>query len=149
MAILRWLCEEFSVAPMQAEGVYELDWYFETKADADLKPGIYDPIYEEKVTSEQIDAFVETFSMFLERLNVRWADGREHAAGKEITAADFNLIAFYTGIVTNPGLIQPQIGERLQSKIESDFPNTKRVIRNIQKHVQKSIDRLPATGTTY
>ena len=111
VAILRFLCEEFVLTPMRSWGRYELDWYFETKADADGKPGAYDAIYNADTNQDQINFTVECFTAFLERLDVRWADGREHIAGRDVTAADFNLIAFYTSIVTNPGLYSPEIGE--------------------------------------
>ena len=134
---------------MRAWGYFELDWYFETKADMDLKLGFYDPIYETDSTSEQIDSTVETAIMFLERLNVRWADDRTHAAGSDVTAADFSLLAFYTSIVMNPKLNEPQIGERLQSKLDQDLPNTKRVIKNISKHLTSTIEQQIAQGTSF
>ena len=64
------------------------------------------------------------------RFNERWNDKREHVTGKDVTAADFNLLAFYTGVVANPGLYNPQISQRLQDKLE-ELPNTMRVIQNI------------------
>ena len=103
------MCEEFGLTPMYTSDKYEHDWYFETKADADGKPNAFAAIYGKEATNEQIDFTVETFTTFLERLNVRWADGREHAAGRDVTAADFNLLAFYTSILTNPGLYNPQV----------------------------------------
>lgn len=134
---------------MRAWGRFELDWYFESKADADGKQGVFDPIYEAGGTQEQIDFTVETFTAFLERLEVRWADGRKHAAGNDVTAADFSLLGFYTSTVVNPGLYSPQIGERLLKKIEDDLPNTNRVINNIKKPLRRSIEMLPATGTYF
>ena len=96
---------------MRSLGIYEVDWYFETRADADGKPDAYYPIYNEGATEEQVNFTVECFVTFLERLEVRWGDGRKHVAGNDVTAADFNLLAFYTSIMTNPGLINPMIGE--------------------------------------
>ena len=71
-------------------------------------------------------------STFLGKFNERWSDGREHVAGDDVTAADFNLLAFYTSIVTNPGIHNPQVGVQLKEKIES-LPNAKRIIDNISR----------------
>ena len=65
------------MAPSDSWSRYELDWYFETKADADGKPGIFDSIYSADATDEQIAFTVDGFSTtFLERIEKRWADGR-------------------------------------------------------------------------
>ena len=45
VAILKFLCDEFGLTPMKNWGRYEVDWYFETKADWDNKDGAFDAIY--------------------------------------------------------------------------------------------------------
>ena len=45
IAILKHLCSEFGVTPMKQDGEYEVEWYFETKADWETKPGAYDGLY--------------------------------------------------------------------------------------------------------
>ena len=121
-----------------------MDWYFEAKADFDTKPGIMDPMYVENVTDEQVQTMIEYFSTFLTKLNDRWTDDRIYVAGRDVTAADFNLLAFYTSIVVNPGINKPEIGTALKAKID-ELPNTKRVIENIVAPLQKIISKLPAT----
>ena len=92
---------------MKQDGEYEVEWYFETKADWETKPGAYDGLYTKEATSDQITTTIEYFSTFLSRMDSRWADGRTHVAYRDVTAADFNLLAFYTSVVTNPGLYNP------------------------------------------
>ena len=102
---------------MRNEGLYELDWYFETKADADSKQGAFDAIYNRNATAEQIESTVSTFTTFLQRCDRRWGDGRMHVTGRDVTAADFNLLAFHTSIVVNRGLYNPEVNEQLKAEL--------------------------------
>jgi len=133
---------------MREQGVFEMDWYFETKVDGDNKIGAYDAIYYQNATEAQIAHTVESLESFLAKFDERWSDGRSHVSGKDVTAADFNLLAFYTSSVINPGLYNPQVGSRLQMALEQ-MPNTKRVIENIQAPLQTAFEKLPAVGTWF
>ena len=40
---------------MTSDGAYELEWYFDTKADWETKPGAYDGIYKRDSSEEEIE----------------------------------------------------------------------------------------------
>lgn len=131
---------------MSTQGRYELDWYFDTKADWETKPEAYDAIYNQNATDAQIQTTVESLSTFLERIDSRWSDGRKYVSGNDLTAGDFNLLAFYTSIVTNPGLYNPQVGLDLRTKLHS-LSNVSRVIGNLETPMRSQIALLPTEGT--
>ena len=142
VGILRFLCSEFGLVPWGSAGLYELDWYFDTKADFDNVLGVMNAIYTEEATEADIEMTVETFSNFMKRCDVRWADGRQHVTGSNISAADFNLLAFYTSIVTNKGLFYPQVSKKLQEKL-ANLDHVKRVIENMAYPLKSTIEKLP------
>ena len=78
----------------------------------------------------------------MKRLDLRWADGRQHVAGTNISAADFNLLAFYTSMVTNRGMYHQKVPELLQEKL-APLENVKRVIENMAYPLKSTIEKLP------
>ena len=131
---------------MSSQGSFELDWYFETKAEFDIEPGVMDAIYKQNATDESISLTVNAFSAFLERLDARWADGRDHVTGRGISAADFNLVAFYTSVITNRGLYNPTVSVKLRGRLE-ELKNVKRVLENIRIPLDDTIRLLPEAGS--
>ena len=65
VGILRFLCAELGIVPSGSAGNYELDWYFETKADFDSVPGVFKSIKTKEATDADIELTVEKFSTFM------------------------------------------------------------------------------------
>mmetsp|Transcript_39502 Transcript_39502/g.51708 ORF Transcript_39502/g.51708 Transcript_39502/m.51708 type:complete len:107 (+) Transcript_39502:451-771(+) len=103
-----------------------------------------DAIYSEDASEEDAELTISTFSAFLERLNIRWVDGRKHIAGNNLSPADFNLLAFYTSMVTNKGLYKSQIAQKLTEKV-NELDNVRRVIESIRDPLSGAIDKLGVT----
>ena len=99
-------------------------------------------IYSDRAPQEVIDLTIETYSQFLERLDKRWADGRGHVTGTNISAADFHLLSFYTSIIDNKHLSNPEVSKALSQKLES-LSNVSRVIDRMKREMGDTIDKLP------
>ena len=128
IGILRYLCAEAGLVPRTPLGQYEVDFYFELKDEYDRMKGISDGYWKEGATEEEIKFTVEQYGVFFRRLDERFMhDLRPHVAGNEITAADFNLLTFYTSVITNKGINTPETGVRLQ-KMLAKYKHVSRVV---------------------
>ena len=64
-----------------------------------------------EASAEEIDTTVMHKGGFMEALDKRWSDGRIHASGANITAADFAILSFFTSFVINKHLRVTEVGE--------------------------------------
>ena len=118
-------------------------WYFETLKDHD-KPELFPAIFKEDAPQETVDAFIENAKALFNKLEARWADGREHVAGASITAGDYYALAQNTQVVLNTGLKHPSIQAKL-AEHWATLPNCQRVINNIKAPLQSTVDALQPT----
>ena len=143
-AILQYLGEKHGRAPANDEEHYEMLWYYETDADNAAKKEAMPALFREEAPPEAIDLYIEGATKFIQALNTRWADGREHAAGASITCADYSLLVKWTGVWGNPNGKNPAVRERMAGVVESAV-NVKRVLDNIKAPLQECINNLPVT----
>ena len=118
-------------------------WYFETKVDhtkAELMPALFSA----EAPAETIDGFVANISACIAKWDARWADDRVHAAGANVTAADYDLLAGFTCYVSNTGVKNASIQTRL-TEVYNSSPNYKRVVDNIKSELQATVDALPVS----
>ena len=96
-AILMMLAAKHGFACSSSEELFENMWYFETLADFanNSPPASRFAIFMENPPAEAIDTAVEGITKQMKTLNARWADGRAHAAGASLTAADFHVVALH------------------------------------------------------
>ena len=95
-------------------------------------------IFTEGADQAIIDAFIENWSAFYDKVEARWADNRAHVAGANITFVDYYLLSGYTSIATNPNLRNPAVGAGIKAKVES-CPNIMRVINNIKAQLEDTV----------
>ena len=74
----------------------------------------------------------------------RWADGRQFAAGNNITAADYAFLAHNTMIHGNTGLKNPSIATKIAEQTTGSV-HAARVLNNIKAQCQASVDALQPT----
>ena len=106
-------------------------WFFETNGDhepAEMRTAIFTEGAEQAV----LDKTVENFQALANKYNARWADGRAHVAGANITAADFSLLASVTSCWDNANLRNPSLRERIQAHLATKT-NVTRVIQGIRE----------------
>ena len=145
-AILQYLAAIHGVVASDPLEIYENTWYFETEHDAKSKNGQGTAIFKADATDEEIETTVRLKGEFLELLDKRWSDGREHVTGQELTSADFAVLSYYTSCVVNPGLRVPAVREGLTAKVES-LPHYMRVVNNIKTLCQSAVDALEPSFT--
>ena len=141
LAILNYLCAQHNVVPATADEEYELYWYFETVKDHDNKAN-FGAIFTEGAPEDIINGFINDAKALYDKMEERWADGRVHAAGANITAADYYLLSQYTQAIINPNLRNPIISQTL-GPYAAAKPNCMRVINSIKAELQSTVDALP------
>ena len=72
-----------------------MHWYFETVNDHDYAKH-FNAIYTEGAPEEQINGWIDNVKDLITKADERWADGRAHAAGANITAADYHVLSQFT-----------------------------------------------------
>ena len=77
----------------------------------------------------------------MDKMEARWADGRAHACGANLSAADFTLLTSYTQLIANPNLRNPSLGERLLAHFNT-LPNHQRILEGIKPLCQAQVDAL-------
>ena len=65
----------------------------------------------------------------MDQLDKKMSDGRKHACGENVNAADFRVITMSTGILNNKNLKHAALGERLREAYASR-EHLKRVVEN-------------------
>ena len=96
--------------------MYETEWFHGMFIDAIENNPARTALYSDEPTPEEIAGCVALFEDFLDRIEGRLADGREHAAGGQITWTDFALLAFVTGVFENPRLKSAAIRDAISAK---------------------------------
>ena len=95
MAILKMLAVEHGYWPTTAKAAYQVGWMEGLIGDVIEKPTQY-AFMKDDATEEERAACTEGLLKFLTKLDAQWADGRAHAAGDQVTYADFAVLAFVT-----------------------------------------------------
>ena len=108
------------------------------------KEGVMVPIFNGEADQAAQDNTVAHMQAAMEGLNARFADGRKHAAGENITAADFRLLTIGTSIIENKSLKIPALQERLH-EMAKGLENIQRVVDNakaipgLQAEIEKAM----------
>ena len=89
------LAMKHGMGPNTAEEMYELNWICETKADHEPEEH-KTAIFLVDAPAETIEKAVEANIKCMDKMEARWADGRAHACGANLSAADFFFLAGYT-----------------------------------------------------
>ena len=119
------LAMKHGMGPQSAEEMYELCRFYDKQVDRP-KEEYKASIFRANTPAEQTDKFVEVNIKIMNNMEARWADGRAHACGANLTAADFSFLAFYA-FISHPNLRNPVIGERLMALFNT-LPNLQRVL---------------------
>ena len=143
-AILEYLAVKHNVMPASAKEAYERTWYFETEHDFKSKKGWGTAMMQDEVEVTEMFGTINLRKEFMMKLEVRFADGREHAAGNSVTTADFALLTFYLSSVVNEHMRHALVREQLTERANA-LPNLMRVVNNIKAPLQATIDAMPAT----
>ena len=98
-------------------------------------------VFNAEAPQETVDGFVKNFTEFAAKLDARWADGRAHATGANITAADYKILSDFTAIVSNTNLKTPAVSTSLM-EVYNSHANYKRVVDNIKSECQATVDAL-------
>ena len=100
-AILKALCMEHGYGPQNPTVMYESEWFHGIIVDVMEGPNRIALLLDEP-TPEQVAGCSALLDDFMDRCEARFADGRAHAAGDQITWVDFCLLAFLETIYENP-----------------------------------------------
>ena len=84
---------------------------------------------------------VEEHVKLMNKCEARWADGRAHCAGPNLTASDFSLLAAYTSFFSNPNIRNPSFSERMVAHC-ANLPNVQRVLQGVMSLCQAQVDAL-------
>ena len=132
MAILKALALQHGYCSADPWVQYESDYVFEVYNDFFHKPEIYPPFFKgEEATDEMRTACLELFVKFFDKLEARSSDGRMHAAGDQITAADFQLLATECSLINNPHGKVPAFNQALGEELNKRT-NLVRVINQLK-----------------
>ena len=125
------LAMKHGLGPKSAEEMYEIMWFFETIADHKPEAEYRAVLFTENAAQESIDKMVEEQIKLMNKCEARWADGRAHCSGADITAADFFLHTAFTSWYNNPNIRNPSFSERIMVHYAT-LPHTIRVMDNIK-----------------
>ncbi len=79
-------------APTTPKALFEAEWMDGCVVDCLEKPERY-ALMKDDADEAARQACIETLNKFITKLEERFADGRAHCAGDQITYADFGLLA--------------------------------------------------------
>ena len=88
LAILKTLAHVHGYSASTSSVLYETEWFYALIFDVLEKPERY-AIMKDDATPEQQEAVITILSTLADRLEARFADGRAHVGGGQITHADF------------------------------------------------------------
>ena len=143
LAILSKLAMDHGVYPTTAAELYEFHWYFETLKDFEKKE-LMPVIFAADQSEELQQQFVDNVKALFAKLEERWADGRDHVTGANISAADYYILSNHVSVTTNPNLRNP-VAERLTAAFE-ETTHVKRVINNIKSELGEHVNACHAEG---
>ena len=86
-------------------------------------------IFKDNAEAEMIDKTAELTIAYYKKLNDRFSDGRKHATGATVCAADFRLLFHNTAIINNDSAKNPTLSQKLREAY-ANMPHLKRVIDN-------------------
>ena len=139
-AILFFLAEQHGLAPQSPKEAYENMWFYETLADHE-PPEARAAIFQAGVDQAILDKSVENFIAYINKIEARWSDGRAHASGANVTAADFTMLYQFTGFISNTNLRNPSMCERMMEHYNT-LTHVPRVVDNIKGLCQAQVDAL-------
>ena len=113
--------------------MYEMFWYWETLTDHKTE-GTGPATFTAGADEEIIDKLVASKVAIIDKLEARWADGRAHVAGANITAGDFTLLSQVTSTWDNDHLRNPSVKEKIQAHL-ANKTHVPRVIEGIKSAV--------------
>ena len=131
MAILMKITQENGSVPQSPKETYEMFWYWEMLKDHKTE-GTMGAFFKENCEEEVIEKVVNSKIAIIDKCDDRWADGRAHVAGANITAADFSLLGSVTSCWDNANLRNPSLRERIQAHLATKT-NVTRVIQGIRE----------------
>ena len=140
-AILIMLAMKHGLEPKSADEMYELNWYYETVADHD-PDAVHNAVFTDDASAELIDKCVDVTIKMMNKMEARWADGRAHCSGANVTAADFDFLTTFTKLIANTNLKNKVISDRLLAHFNT-LPNHQRVLNGVKSDCQSVIDALP------
>ena len=106
---------------------YESDWAIEVFRDCTENDNFWKPWSTPE--PEHIKKSLKRFRKMLYILEDRFSDGRRHAAGPSLTAADFVLLGADCSFISNP--YAPAFTSEFKSTLQ-EYPNVKRVIEKVK-----------------
>ena len=132
VAILRALALQHGYCSADAWVQYESDYVFEVYNDFFHKDELLAPFFKgTEATDEMRTASLELLCKFFDKLESRFSDGRIHAAGDQITAADFQLLATECSLINNPNGKVPAFNQALGEELNKRT-NLVRVINQLK-----------------
>ena len=140
-AILDFVCHGKDHQPKTPMESYWLTWLRSTLNDFNKKEGFITAFSKENASDEEIAGGVELHSQFVDKLDKVCSDGRSRFCGENITAADFQILTFWTSIYANPSGRNTKFNEQVKAHIESK-EHFFRVLNNILSDCQSQVDAL-------
>ena len=131
MAILKSLAMEHGYYPQDSATLFECEWGQETANDV-FKSGSVLCLMKPDATDEMKEKFIADAAAVMDKFEARWADGRAHAAGSQVTYSDFNILAMLTSMIDNPAHMHANVREANLAKL-AQCPNFQRVANNIKE----------------
>ena len=130
-AILKSLAMEHGLYPTDAATLYECEWALDTFGDV-FKSGSQLCTIKPDATDEMKNQFIADCAAAVDKFEARWADGRAHAAGSQVTYFDFSILTMLTSFLDNPAHMHASVREANLAKI-AQCPNFMRVANAIKE----------------
>ena len=115
--------------PKTAKEAWANQWIFDTDADFAKKDGAVAAFFTDNADEATINKTYELLVELMDKLNVFFSDGRKHACGENVCAADFRVLAIASGLINNYHMKNPSLGEKLRSAFDKRV-HLRRVVAN-------------------
>ena len=86
-------------------------------------------LFMDEADEETINKTYECLVELMDKLNDKMSDGRKHACGENVNAADFRVLTMSTSYWNNQNLKSAALGERLREAFATR-EHLKRVVEN-------------------
>ena len=126
VAILKMLAMDHGYSPSTPKCLFEVEWMYGVVVDIIEKPERY-ALMKDDAEEPARQACIDLLSKFMDKLDERFADGRAHVGGDQITDGDFSLLALVTSHYENAGGKHADIKAATAAKLQS-CANVMRVV---------------------
>ncbi len=112
------LAMDHGYAPSTPKCLFEVEWMYGVAVDIIEKPERY-ALMKDDADEPARQACIELLGKFMDKMDERFADGRAHCGGDQMTHADFTLLALVTSHYENAGGKHADIKAATAAKVQS------------------------------